>query len=73
MNMDYCVLHDKIVAQGMTNFEYDVAYAYGTKFYHYEVDLLAMSQKNCQTEKVRALRRLLPQAPLFVPTLCAHE
>jgi hypothetical protein len=63
MNMEYCMLHNKIVSQGMTNFEYDLAYAHGTKFYHYEVDLVAMSQNNCKTGKVRALRRLVPQAP----------
>ena len=63
MPREYSLLHDKVVAQNMTHFEYDLAYAHGTKFYHYVVDLVAMTQKNCNTGKVRRIRRLVPQTP----------
>ena len=60
---EYCKLHDTIVGQEATNFEYDVAYAHGTQFYHYEVDLVAMTQNNSHALKVRPLRRLVSQTP----------
>ena len=63
MDENYCMLHDKLVAQGITLVEYVVAYAHGTKFYHYVVDLHAMTQTNQNTGTVRALQRLVPQAP----------
>ena len=65
MSMEYCELHDKIVSQGFTDFEYDVAYARGTKFYHYKVNLVQMTQTNCNTKTVRALRRLTVDPPKF--------
>ena len=60
---EYAKLHDKVVAQDTTVFVYDVAYAHGATIYHYDVDIVAMTQNNCNTLKVRPLRRLVSQPP----------
>ena len=65
METKYAFLHDEVVAKKHTDFEYDFGYANNTKFYHYVVDLVAMTQKNCNTGKVRPIRRLVSMPPQF--------
>ena len=62
MDTRYCILHDKVVDQGHTDVDYVYARMNG-KFYHYEEDLVAMTQTNCHTGTVRPLRRLVESSP----------
>ena len=62
MNNEYCMLHDKIVSQEYIAFEYDYPRKNG-KFYHYKVDLVAMTQTNSNTGAVRRIRRLVVSSP----------
>ncbi len=59
----YCELHDLYVAQDTIEFEYDLWYAHGTKWYHYEVDLIARTQKTCDAGTARANRPLASPPP----------
>ena len=62
MSKEYCILHDKVVAQKWTDFEYFYPRQNGS-FYRYEVDFPSMEQMNCNTGKVRSIRRLVVSSP----------
>ena len=59
MPQEYSAKYEEHFRQGTLEFEYDVAYAKGTKTYHYKVNLPNMTQSNAKTGKVRNLRRLI--------------
>ena len=62
MSKEYCILHDKAVAQKMKGFEYYYPRKNGS-YYRYEVDLHSMEQTNCNSGKVRPIRRLVVSSP----------
>ena len=59
MDAAYAALHEQMLQNRVNVFEYDVQYCHGRKNYHYVVDLDARTQFNTNTNKTRALRRLL--------------
>ena len=59
MSQDYSAKYEEHFREGTLVFEYDVAYAKGTKTYHYKVNLPNMTQSNAKTGTVRNLRGLV--------------
>ena len=66
-----CKLHDQVVNQGATTFEYKYRRMNGQYFY-YSVDLTLMVQENTTTGTIRQIRRLVP-GPSRDPPIVAYR